>query len=144
MTTTALALTPCCIAFAVDGDTLREGDRRIRLLGIDAPELSQVCLDADRRRYLCGKLARDALTVMLATGAVTCRTESRDRYSRELAVCVTSDGLDLGRELVKQGWAVPYHAAPRYQAEADAARQGHRGMWSGTFIPPKAWRNGVR
>lgn len=33
-------------AIAIDGDTLRIDDRRIRLSAIDAPELSQTCRDA--------------------------------------------------------------------------------------------------
>ena len=42
----------------VDGDTLRFGAERVRLWGIDAPELSEDCTRADRSEWSCGKAAR--------------------------------------------------------------------------------------
>jgi endonuclease YncB( thermonuclease family) len=36
-----------------DGDTIRIGDRRIRLYGIDAPEIKQICLK-DNLEWKCG------------------------------------------------------------------------------------------
>jgi endonuclease YncB( thermonuclease family) len=38
-----------------DGDSLRRGEQRIRLFGIDASELDQECLDATGRSYACGR-----------------------------------------------------------------------------------------
>lgn len=42
------------LAVAGDGDSLRVGDNRIRLFGIDAPEIDQVC-DKPSGRWDCGK-----------------------------------------------------------------------------------------
>src|SRR6478735_2747593 len=47
-------------AFATDGDTIRIGNSRIRLKGIDAPELSQSCV-RDGHPVLCGENARNKL-----------------------------------------------------------------------------------
>ena len=44
-----------------DGDTLRIGDSRIRLHGIDAPERAQSCDGADGQSYRCGEEATAAL-----------------------------------------------------------------------------------
>jgi endonuclease YncB( thermonuclease family) len=37
---------------AIDGDTLAAGDERLRLTGLDAPELDQACADRDRYHRL--------------------------------------------------------------------------------------------
>ena len=42
-------------AIAADGDSLRLGTDRIRLVGIDAPELTQVCWDASGAEWPCGR-----------------------------------------------------------------------------------------
>lgn len=89
----------------VDGDTLAEGTRRVRLLGIDAPELSQICRTATGEAYRCGEVARDALVRLVQTGVVACSVSGRDRYGRELVRC-EADGVDLGRDLVRRGLAV--------------------------------------
>ena len=38
----------------VDGDTLVIGGTRVRLVGIDAPETDQFCLNATGVRWTCG------------------------------------------------------------------------------------------
>ena len=48
-------------AVIVDGDTLRLGGERIRLKGMDAPELAQSCTGADGRSWPCGQQAKAAL-----------------------------------------------------------------------------------
>jgi hypothetical protein len=45
----------------VDGDTLAIGAQRIRLQGIDAPEIDQTCLDGTGTLWRCGA-AREELT----------------------------------------------------------------------------------
>ena len=62
----------------VDGDGLRLGDKRIRLWGIDAPEMDQSC-EADGKSYPCGERSRDALA-----GIIAARNGLR---SRTLATC---------------------------------------------------------
>jgi endonuclease YncB( thermonuclease family) len=46
-------------ARVVDGDTLEVGGRKVRLFGIDAPELDQTC-DAEGQLWACGAEARAA------------------------------------------------------------------------------------
>jgi len=43
-----------CIHNVVDGDTLNNDGQRIRLYGIDAPELLQFCKDENKNKYPCG------------------------------------------------------------------------------------------
>lgn len=124
-------------AVASDGDSLRLGRDRIRLWGIDAPELDQICWSEAGQEWPCGRAAHAALRDRLAAGAVDCRARGTDRYGRVLAVC-TIDGADLGASLVADGLAVSRGA---YGSQERAARGAHRGLWQGRFADPKSWRD---
>lgn len=127
-------------AFAVDGDSLRIGQDRIRLLGLDAPEYEQECESREGEPYPCGLDARDALARLVGDRELTCEASERDQYGRALAVCSAGDE-DIGAALVEQGMAV---ADGRYLAEESAARAGGVGVWQGEFIHPAEWRRGAR
>ncbi len=60
---------------AVDGDTLRVGGERIRLRGIDAPELSE----------LEGPTAKRRLEELLRSGSIRIVPRGRDVYDRLVA-----------------------------------------------------------
>jgi endonuclease YncB( thermonuclease family) len=123
-------------AVAVDGDTLRIGETRIRLIGLDAVELEQSCTDRTGAEWRCGRDAR-AFLRQLTGGAVTnCLADGRDRYRRVLAHCSTN-GADLGDEVVRAGWAV---AELEYGLALAEARLNGRGIWAGRFDDPAVWR----
>lgn len=122
-------------ATASDGDSLRLGGRRIRLEGIDAPELGQTCT-RDGAEWGCGTDARQRLRGMVSGGRTQCRLHGRDKYGRDLGTCEI-DGRDIGREMVASGYAVSYG---RYQKEEAAAESRNVGLWAGDFIRPQAWR----
>ncbi len=44
-----------------EADTLQIGNNRIRLSGIDAPSVDQLCLNTKGERWTCGVAARDEL-----------------------------------------------------------------------------------
>jgi len=69
----------------VDGDTIHIGKTKIRLHGIDAPEMPQTCM-ADGKRWSCGKAATAALKRMIGDGDVICIRHEQDRYGRIFAV----------------------------------------------------------
>lgn len=119
----------------VDGDTLVMAGHRVRLVGMDAPEMDQVCT-RDGRDYPCGVVARDALGVLLAGREPSCAIKGRDRYGRDLGRCSIA-GIDLGGDLVRRGLAVAYGG---YAMEETAARVAGAGLWAGTFARPDAWR----
>ena len=124
-------------ARASDGDSFRIGSDRIRLLGIDAPELAQQCTDGAGRDWPCGRVARDRMADLLAAGAVDCRPEGYDRYDRLLATCFIGP-QDLGATMVVEGLAV---SAGPYWQEQVAAQQARAGIWSGDFDAPRDWRD---
>lgn len=128
----------------IDGDTLDLHGRRIRLLGIDAPESSQLCTDPSGRRWRCGATAANRLSDFIAARPVTCRVSNTDRYGRSVARCSVA-GQDLGRWAVSNGWALAYRRyAPDYIPDEQAARTGRRGIHAGQFQPPWDYRAAQR
>lgn len=123
-------------ATAVDGDTLRLNGERIRLLGIDAPELEQDCTDASGSQWSCGQAARTLMAGLLKGANIDCRPQGRDRYARVLAHC-TDGPTDLGQLMVRAGLAV---ADGDYFGDEAAARNDKAGIWAGMFIEPALWR----
>ncbi|MDO9498574.1 thermonuclease family protein [Falsiroseomonas sp.] len=124
----------------VDGDTLRLGDRTLRLSGIDAPERGQSCSDAAGRWFDCGAAAAEALSRLVNGRSVLCRVHGRDRFGRGLGRC-TAGGAELNTGLVTAGWALAYaddDVAMRL-VETEARLAG-RGLWAGNFTRPDAWR----
>ena len=134
----------------VDGDTLRIDDKRIRIWGIDAPELKQTCLRSDRI-WFCGKEARSFLVKKIDENVVQCDTLYKDRYMRTVARCKllskkisnnADEVKDLGSEMVRNGWAFDYdhYSHGAYSLEQQDARENRRGVWSSEFEFPWEWR----
>lgn len=95
---------PACV---VDGDTFRLGSRRVRIVGIDAPEL--VSPKCDGERQLAGRAA-DRLTLLLNEAPfdmVAHRFRPRDRHGRDLRDLYRGDA-DMGDVLIAEGLAHRY------------------------------------
>jgi len=77
-----------------------------------------------------GMPARDRLTA-LTRGEVTCEPMDADRYRRVVARC-SAGGVDLDRELVREGLARDYTAFSHgaYLADETPARRERVGMWT--------------
>jgi endonuclease YncB( thermonuclease family) len=122
-------------ARVTDGDSLVIDGRRIRLQGIDAPELDQTCTQ-DRQSFACGHRAREALAGFVEDRPVSCRSAGTDRYGRMLGVCMV-DNNDIAEQMVRLGWAIAYGG---YHLDELAARRDSIGLWAGTFDTPQDWR----
>ncbi|ALW84950.1 hypothetical protein AUC43_07505 [Hymenobacter sedentarius] len=129
----------------VDGDTydvLAGGVvRRVRLLGVDAPERDQPY----------GKQAADSVTRLLRPAQLVLLTRHGvDIYGRTLgAVCLPVAGqpaLALDSLLVVRGWAWawdPNHRIAGRAAQQVEAQRAGRGLWKcgvSQAVPPKLWR----
>lgn len=95
----------------VDGDTIRIGSRRIRIVGIDAPEVEGQCA---AERALADRSTRH-LQTLLNQGpfVMTARIdETRDRYGRELRTLwrEQADGTrqSIAEEMREAGLAARY------------------------------------
>ena len=127
-------------ARAVDGDTLDMGGQKVRLFGVDAPELDQSC-DRGGKVWACGAAARDMLAEIVGRARLTCSVEDVDRYGRLVAVC-TRAGEDVGAALVRQGGAIAYlRYSSRYANAEAAARRDGLGLWQAVWITPEAHRH---
>ena len=112
-----------------------------RVIDIDAPELDQMCLDAQGRDWPCGRHASAQLRSRVRGHDLTCRPKSIDKYGRTLATCTLPDGTDINAWMVQQGLAVTSGFANVYGAQQDEAKSARRGLWSGSFTPPREWRH---
>ena len=123
-------------ATAVDGDTLRLDGERVRILGIDAPELEQSCTDASGTQWQCGQTARTKMAGLLKGANIDCKPQGHDRYGRVLAHCYSGPN-DLAQTMVRAGLAV---ADGDYFSDEAQARNDKAGIWAGLFIEPAQWR----
>lgn len=106
----------------VDGDTLRCGQERVRLLGIDAPEMGP-CQPAGRR---CAPGSGPASTASLKAalvGPLRIRRVGQDRYGRTLALVSSAKGdlscwqLSRRQAIYRGDWddsGLLAQACPRY------------------------------
>lgn len=94
----------CPSAYVVDGDTLRCGSERLRLLGVDAPEVSSCppwrsCVQGD------GQAATRSLRAALRFGPIRYERVTRDRFGRSVAI-VWAGRTNLSCWQLQQGQAV--------------------------------------
>ncbi len=121
---------------AISGDLLAAGVERLRLEDIDAPEIEQVCLNADATQWACGEVAREALEQLVSQRPVVCKASGRDQREQLLVRC--DDGeRSLNAEMVRIGMAL---SPDRFSQEEDMARKAGTGLWGGKFDNPNAWR----
>lgn len=89
----------------VDGDTLWWRGEKIRLLGIDTPELEHPACPGPASGSTA---ARERLIDLInAATQIEVVRDGRDRYGRTLAHLV-GDGVDLGTVLLNEGFARVY------------------------------------
>jgi endonuclease YncB( thermonuclease family) len=127
-------------ARVVDGDTLELRGEKLRLQGIDAPEMAQTC-EASGRPVPCGKLAAAHLDELIGSRPLDCAIEGKDRYGRGLARC-RADGRDIAEAMTRDGWALSdrRYSDGRYDAAEALARASRRGIWTMKFEDPAEWR----
>lgn len=137
--TSAVAQILTGTASASDGDSLNVGAQRVRLFGIDAPELDQLCVTSGNSWH-CGDLARQQLSDLVEGQRVDCRITGLDQYGRNLGVCST-EFLELNEAMVELGWAVAYREYSQdYIGAEDRAKARGAGIWGSTFTRPSEHR----
>lgn len=121
-----------------DGDTItvltaEKEQIKVRLEGIDAPELKQAF----------GTRAKQQLSSLVFNRQVAVKVTGHDRYRRTLGR-IFCDAVDVNLELVKQGMAWRFDKYSKEVALGDAqaaARRAKRGLWTDTNpVPPWEWR----
>jgi endonuclease YncB( thermonuclease family) len=137
------------VSRVIDGDTIivNNADTKmsIRLVGIDAPEISHKKHEPGQpfsqqsTKYLAGLVLNKAVTV---------KSFGNDRYGRTLGE-VFLGGKNVNLEMVKSGLAEVYRGTPvkgqnmepYWKSEADAKKAG-KGMWvlGAKYVSPREWR----
>ena len=124
----------------IDGDTIILNSEKIRLYGIDTPEIKQTCTDKYGHTYLCGVKAKLELEKIIGSRKVSCIKKTKDRYKRSISICYVDEN-DINSLMVKRGWALAYRKySKKYVKDEAIAKLNNAGMWSGKFIAPWKWR----
>ncbi len=118
----------------IDGDTFElETGEKVRLIGIDAPELSQPG----------GEESRQYLTQLILNKGVTLERgyEERDNYNRLLRF-VYIDDVCINEEMIRQGYAEARYLTDsireyyiKLEMEAEIAKAG---LWSANIFQPRS------
>lgn len=137
------------ITWVYDGDTVKAegGDKevRIRLLGIDAPELSH---KKGQRSQPFARKARTHLIRLVYGRVVTVKGYGTDKYGRLLGV-IHKNGKNINMEMVKAGLAEVYRGkmppgfdATVFHVAEKAARMEQKGVWSTgvVYVSPRLWK----
>jgi len=126
-------------AHVIDADTLWIGQKKVRLIGVDAPESNQVC----RRNggdWYAGQDATSWLRQWIEGSRVTCEVENKGRYGRWLGTCFYGE-YTINAEVVRAGWAEAYtEYSMQYVMQELLARIEGIGIWSGHCMSPSQWR----
>ena len=125
-------------ARVIDGDTIEINNQKIRLLGIDAFENKQECINNNGSTYKCGEVSTSKLILIVSNQSVNCITKKKDRYRRWLATCYIGK-LDIGENMVLYGYAFSF-MSKKYKDTEMSAKKFKSGAWSGKFIFPWEWR----
>lgn len=120
-----------------DGDTLRlSDDRRVRIIGINTPELSHQGRPADPLAQEASALLQKLIRASDHRVALRIGDEPQDHYGRVLAHVFLADGQSVEATLLEQGLASRVAIPPNVwgqdclaQAE-NKARQAGRGIWA--------------
>ena len=119
----------------IDGDTVDLVDanqkiHRIRITGMDAPEISQPY----------GKQAKAAISELILHKEVYVLPAGIDKYERELATLrleAIIGQLDVAEVMISNGHAFDWHGQ-HYKAQ-EYARENRLGIWSDTSFQERPW-----
>ena len=127
------------IVVVYDGDTVkvRFGDgneRRVRLIGIDTPELDD---ERENVRFMAYVAKRYAfLKLYRKQVRLDYDWQSEDKYGRLLVFLTTEDGVLFNELILREGFAFKLRAFPfkpelmkRFEAAENEARRGEKGLW---------------
>ncbi|WP_177215195.1 thermonuclease family protein [Tranquillimonas alkanivorans] len=112
--------------YVIDGDTIAVGRQRYRLLGIDAPEMSQ---------GEAGPAARAHLIKLIGGGEVEISASGRDCYDRILCDLWSrgangAEGRHLNLAMVEDGYAFATRDRDFWKRHERRARRRKAGIWA--------------
>jgi endonuclease YncB( thermonuclease family) len=103
-------------AWVIDGDTIAINRIKIRLAGIDAPELNQPW----------GQKSKWKMVNLCKGKTIHVELSGETSYDRLVGTCYLPDGRDIGAEIIKAGLALDgsYYSKGKYlHLEPEGVRQ---------------------
>jgi micrococcal nuclease len=126
------------VPYILDGDSLAfDNDIRIRLYGMDAPEMD----------HPEGALAKRHLQSLIQGQKVRVVVKEEDKYGRGVAKVFLPNGEDLSARMVADGYARAYASfTSSYVALEKKAKKDRVGLWAsnGLALHPELWRKAQR
>ena len=124
----------------IDGDTIEvrisEANTKVRLIGIDTPET----VDPRKPVQCFGKEASKRASDILLGKEVVLEDDKtqgdKDKYDRLLRYVFLSDGTNVNKSLIQEGYAheytydLPYKYQIEFKQAQNDARDGNRGLWA--------------
>lgn len=134
----------CMISHLSDGDSFKirckslanNAELKVRLAGIDAPEMAQNPWGEEAKQYLKKLTNQQNLQIEI---------QNKDRYGRYLGNIYDHNSEDIALKMVAAGKAIVYeryNQAPDYLQAQHKAQQQKLGIWSspGPQQNPELWR----
>lgn len=105
------AIIICASLSVVDGDTIKCDGQNMRLLGegvvnvrgVDAPEIGRGAKCSKERKM--AQLAKFRLQDMIEGKKLRVEAKGKDRYGRPLVNVYLPNGREVGKELIREGFA---------------------------------------
>jgi len=128
------------VAKVIDGDTIEVRGTVVRLLGIDAAETGQRCVNSSKKIVRPGDIASDRMESLVKEG-VTCSGTEYDAYNRLLANCTTAAGENVNRIMVVEGLAWAFiKFSNQFVSEEKIAQSSQLGVWQLSCEEPWVFR----
>jgi len=135
------------VAKVIDGDTVSINSSKIRLFGLDSPELDQKCkininifflkFNYD---YSCGEFSKIQLKKKINSKDISCKILDKDRFGRYVGECFYNK-QNLNVWLVENGYAIAYRKySKKYVLFENSAKEKRLGIWRGKFEMPWDYR----
>ena len=133
------------VRYVIDGDTfILENNQRVRMIGINAPEISHRRYGKKRGEYF-GKQSKAYLKRLIEGRDVELKKggEPFDRFGRRLAYVYLPDGTFVNAKMVEEGYAevfrkFPFDHKEEFMTLEAEARSEWRGVWK-----KRSWTDNV-
>ena len=128
------------VTHVLTGSTFVINNARLKLYGLDTPDLSQTCLSKRGEDYPCGRTAKKKLEKLLLNKYLECKVAYQNAPNDYFVTC-TLQNYDVGATMVSVGWAVAdRQISEAYVPYEEQAHRSYQGLWAGKFVAPWIYR----